>query len=220
MTENQESLTPDQTFQFVLSQLNEIERNIRHNEMVHGSQEKFFLSLLSALMSIGVALVAFNVSTETRLVTLSSSILSFLLIFILAYIVSLVFLVLKIERRIVTYEWIERAIQCRGFFINLNPKMADFYELPYRLEDAPEYWPSGYLGKHPLFKVSLAVYIIINSLIGGIIAFALTYHLTKIHVCSLITSGIIIVFVAFIEWLVCRDSLHRRDRDRLLRLQT
>jgi len=214
MSDNKKRISnmDEKVFRFMLSQLEEIERTIRHNEEFHGSQEKFFLGFLGALISIVTGLLIFRVPIETRFVVLAS-----LMILVLAFMVSLVFLVLQIERRIVTYEWIRRAICLRSFFIAEESPLASYFrraKLPFRLEEAPKYWPLDGFGRHPLFKVSLAFYIVINSFLAGGIAFALTYYFVEIVGCSMITGVLTAVFLSMIEWMKCKNFLQRKDTER------
>lgn len=215
MSDNSLPNMDDNTFQFLLSQLDEIERNIRHNEEVHLSQEKFFLSLLGALVSIVAAVVTFNPPAESIFIVLSLSV-----VFFFVFIISVVFLVLQLERRIATYEWIKRAVRVRCFIIGWEreaaPKsrIAKFFDEEIRLLRLPHFWPVDGWGRHPLFKFSLFVYIIISSLLAGAMSFYVTHYLTCTLTCSLIAGAPIAVLIGLIEWYLIKNYLQGRDRSR------
>ena len=214
MDRSNRTLTDEETFKFMLSQLEEVDRIIRYQGEGHRSETKFFLSLLSALITIALGLITFNVPAEKRLIILSTSIPFFLIIFSLSFIITSIFLVLKIESRIVTYEWIERAINLRRFFLDMKHSIKEFYPLPFQIENAPKYWPKGILGHHPYFKASLFLYIILNSLFAGTIAFSISYQFTSIHEYSLLVGATVTIAFAIIEWVLCREHLINKDKQR------
>lgn len=216
MKNKSRSLTDEETFQFMLSQLEEVERNIRYQGEGHRSETSFFLSLLSALITIALGLMTFDISTEKRLITLTSSILFFILIFSLGFMLTLIMLVLKIESRIVTTEWIEKAVHLRRFFVELNlSSITKFYKLPYQIKDSPKYWPGSFFKHHPYFKISLILYIIINSIFIGAIAFSITYYLTKWHVYSILNFAVIGIGWIGIIWVSCREYLINIDKKKI-----